>query len=168
MMTFEGFSAPVDFPPGKDSLRESSPGGFVYILFWIAGCGPVPLYVGQTGETLSKRLDWYQKGYLTTPTDFHVCEAIKHLKSKQYGVTLRFEPSLDEKSRKRKERTIIRELLCSGVWLLNCLPRYVCPKVGQVNEVELKAMEAAERDAVQTFCDMLTGKMARLALQSSS
>jgi len=157
VIAFEGFSAALDFPPAKGSLQEPSPAGWVYILFWVADGRPVPLYVGETGErTLAKRLDWYEKGYLTTPTDFHVCEAIKHLRSKKHSVVLRFKPTQDKKSRKTEERTIIRELLCSGVWLLNCLPRYACPKIGEIDEAGLKGLEGAERNAVQRFCEMVT------------
>jgi hypothetical protein len=41
-------------------LRESSLGGFVYVVFWIAEGMNVLLYVSETGGPLSERLDWYR------------------------------------------------------------------------------------------------------------
>jgi hypothetical protein len=78
-------------------------------------------------------------------TDFCVGEAVKCLNSsKNYRVTVRYRPSQDPP---RDEETIIRQLLVSGVWLLNCLPRYDYKKDD----------EGVEREVVQRFCDMFSG-----------
>ena len=50
---------------------------------------------------------------------------------------------------KKEEKAIIRQLVLSGVRLLNCLPRYDY----------LEATDGEERIAVQRFCDILTGNV---------
>jgi len=63
---------------------------------------------------------------------------------KNYRVVVRHRPSQEAT---KEEKAIIRRLLVSGVWLLNCLPRYDYNTDG----------EAEEREVVQRFCDMFTG-----------
>lgn len=115
-MTFEGFCV-VDFPPARGSLL--SPHGFVYVFCWVADGVEIPFYVGQTNR-FSERMNDYSLANFKACTDFCVGQAVKYLKStKNYCVVVRHKPSLDPP---KEEKAIIRRLLVSGVWLLNCLP----------------------------------------------
>jgi hypothetical protein len=139
-MEFEGFSV-LDFPPARGSLL--SPDGFVYVFCWVADGMEIPFYVGQTNR-FSGRMNDYCLASFKACTDFCVGEAVKYLKdTKNYRVVVRHRPSPEPP---KEEKAIIRRLLVSGVWLLNCLPRY-----------DYRAdSEAEEREIVQRFCDMFT------------
>ena len=141
-MTLEDFSV-ADYPPGPKSLPDG-PAGFVYIFCWVNGEAEIPFYVGQTSRLLGRMND-YRLANFTACTDFCVGEAIKYLRSKNYQVRVRYNPSPDPP---RQEKVIIRRLLVCGVWLVNCLPRY---------EYRTDS-EKDERLVVQRFCDMFTGK----------
>jgi hypothetical protein len=142
-MTFEGFSV-VDFPPPR-SLRHSTD-GFVYVFCWAADGNEIPFYVGQTNR-FSGRMNDYRLANFKACTDFCVGEAIKYLKStKNYRIVVRHRRSPDPP---REEKAIIRRLLLSGVWLLNCLPRYdlVQPKahlLDPLGGVGLRRLDACE------------------------
>jgi len=140
-MTLEDFSI-LDFPPAQGTLHGRS-GGFVYLFCWNADGVEIPFYVGQTNR-FSGRMRDYVIANFKACTDFCVGEAAKYLRSaKSYRVTVRYKPSPDPP---REEKTIIRSLLLSGVWLLNSLPRYDYRKDSEVGEREL----------VRRFCDMFT------------
>ena len=139
-MTFEGFSV-VDFPLAEGF--SLSPGGYVYAFFWVADGVETPFYVGQTNR-LPGRMNDYRLANFTAPTDFCVGEAVKYLKgTKNYRIVVRYRSSPDPA---KEEKTIIRSLLVSGVWLVNYLPRY---------DYRTDS-EAEERGVVQRFCDMFT------------
>jgi hypothetical protein len=139
-MSFEDFSV-VDFPPARGSLL--SPEGFVYVFCWVADGVEIPFYVGQTNR-FSGRMNDYDLANFKASTDFCVGEAVKYLKSaKNYRVVVRHRASADPP---KEEKAIIRRLLVSGVWLLNCLPRY---------DYRIDS-ETEERDVVHRFCDMFT------------
>ena len=142
-MTFKDFSV-VDFPAAKGSLLVSSE-GFVYVFCWVADGVEIPFYVGQTNR-FSGRMNDYCLANFKACTDFCVGEAVKYLTStKNYRVVVRHRPSTNPP---KEEKAIIRSLLVSGVWLLNCLPRY-----------DYRTDSAAEeREVVQRFCDMFTGR----------
>lgn len=144
-MELEEYSV-LDFPPVRGSLLTTD--RFVYIFCWVADDGvEVPFYVGQT-DRLSGRMNDYCLANFTACTDFCVGEAVKYLKgAKNYRVVVRHKPSPDPK---RDEKTLIRCLMVSGVWLLNCLPRY-----------DYRTDNAAEeRETIHRFCDMFTAKRA--------
>src|SRR5208337_3975698 len=147
-MNFEKFST-VDFPPPKGSLP--GPGkGFIYVFFWVADGVENPFYVGQT-ERLSGRMDDYRLASFKAGTDFRVGEAVKYLNGiNNYPVIVKYRASTDPP---KEEHEITRDLLLEGTWLLNCFPGYDY----------LKANEADERNAVQRFCDALTGSHAKAA-----
>ena len=141
-MQFKDFSI-VDFPLTKGALL-GSPQGFVYVFCWVADGVEIPFYVGQT-DRFSLRMKDYCLASFSACTDFCVGEAVKYLTStKNKRVVVRYRPSLEPP---KEEKAIIRELLISGVRLLNCLPRY--------DYRTATAME--ERDAIRRFCDMLMG-----------
>jgi hypothetical protein len=141
-MTFEGFSV-VEFPPTKGSLL-GPPNGFVYVFCWVADGVEIPFYVGQT-DRFSLRMNDYCGANFSACTDFCVGEAVKYLKTtKNKRVVVRYRPSVDPP---KEEKATIRELLISGVRLLNCLPRYDYRT----------ATATEERDAIRKFCDMITG-----------
>ena len=140
-MGFEDFMV-VDFPLVKGPLL--SPEGFVYVFCWVTNGVEIPFYVGETNR-FSGRMNDYGLANFKASTDFCVGEAVKYLKGiKNYRVVVRHRPSPDPP---REEKEIIRRLLVSGVWLLNCLPRY---------DYHTDS-EAEEREVVQRFCDMFTG-----------
>jgi hypothetical protein len=140
-MTFEDFNL-LDFPPAQGTFHGSS-GGFVYVFCWVADGLEIPFYVGQTNR-FSGRMRDYDLANFKACTDFCVGEAAKYLKSvKNYRVTVRHKPSPDPPL---EEKAIIRSLLVSGIWLLNCLPRY---------DYRTDS-EARERELVRRFCDMFT------------
>jgi hypothetical protein len=139
-MVFEDFSL-IDFPLAKGPVLP--PEGFVYVFFWIADGVEIPFYVGQTSR-FSGRMKDYDLANFKASTDFCVGEAVKYLRgTKGCRVVVRHRPSLDPL---KEEKGIIRRLLLSGVWLLNCLPRY---DYRTDNETE-------EREVVHRFCDMFT------------
>lgn len=139
-MKFEDFSV-TDFPVVRGSI--SSPEGFVYIFCWVANGVETPFYVGQTNR-FSGRMNDYSLANFSACTDFCVGEAVRYLKdTKTYSVVVRYKQSTDPP---REEKEIIRRLLVSGVWLLNCLPRY-----DYRNDTETE-----EREVVHRFCDMFT------------
>jgi len=139
-MKFEDFSV-VDFP-ARDSL--SSPAGFVYVFCWVADGVETPFYVGQT-KRFSGRMNDYDLANFKACTDFCVGEAVKYLtNTKKVRVVVRHRPSPEPL---KEEKTIVRRLLVSGVWLLNCLPRYDY-RIDSENE---------ERAVVHSFCDMFIG-----------
>jgi hypothetical protein len=141
-MTLEDFSV-ADYPPGPEgSLDEWR--GFVYIFCWVNGNTEIPFYVGQTNRLLGRMND-YRLANFTACTDFCVGEAIKYLRSKNYQIKVRYNPSPDPP---RQEKTIIRRLLVAGVWLVNALPRY---------EYQTGS-ESDERLLIQRFCDMFVEK----------
>jgi len=140
-MDFDGFSE-VTFSPAKGQLPES--GGFVYIFFWVADRVETPIYVGQTNG-LAKRMEDYEQANFAASTDFRVGEAAKYLRNtRMCRVVVKYKPSKDPP---KDEREIIRTLVLEGARLLNCLPSYDYHQ----------ADEESEREAVQRFCDMLTG-----------
>jgi hypothetical protein len=139
-MNFEDFSV-LDFPIERGPILL--PGGFVYVFCWVADGIEIPFYVGQTNR-FSGRMHDYDLANFKASTDFCVGEAVKYLKgTKNYRVVVRHRPSPDPP---KEEKAIIRRLLASGVWLLNCLPRY-----------DYRAdSQAEEREVVHRFCDMFT------------
>lgn len=138
-MRFEDFRV-ADFPIAKGPV--SSPEGFVYVFCWVADGVETPFYVGQTNR-FSGRMNDYSLANFKACTDFCVGEAVRYLKTKRYTVVVRHRPSL---SPPKEEKEIIRHLLVSGVWLLNCLPRY---------DYRTDS-ESEEREVVHRFCDMFT------------
>jgi len=117
-MKFEDFSV-VDFPLARGPILP--PDGFVYVFCWVADGVETPFYVGQTNRFAGRMTD-YALANFKASTDFCVGEAVKYLKgTKNYRVVVRHRPSPDPP---KEEKAIIRRLLVSGVWLLNCLPRY--------------------------------------------
>jgi hypothetical protein len=147
-MNFEKFST-VHFPPEKGSLPGTSD-GFIYVFFWVANGVENPFYVGQT-RRLQERMDDYLFASFQASTDFRVGEAVKYLNDiKNYPVIVKYRASTDPP---KEEYEIIRELLMEGTWLLNCFPGYDY----------LKANEADERNAVQRFCNALTGSCTKAA-----
>lgn len=145
-MKFEDFSV-VDFPPVRDhSLLP--PAGFVYLFCWVADGAETPFYVGQT-QRFSGRMNDYDLANFKACTDFCVGEAVKYLKStKKVRVVVRHRPSSEPL---KEEKAIVRRLLVSGVWLLNCLPRY---------DYRTDS-EDEEREVVQRFCDMFIAEADR-------
>lgn len=141
-MTIEDFSV-ADFPPGPGILPADST-GFVYIFCWVNGKTEIPFYVGQTYRLLGRMND-YRLANFAACTDFCVGEGIKYLRSKNFQIRVRYNPSSDPL---RQEKTIIRRLLICGVWLINCLPRYDY-RIDSKNE---------ERIVIQRFCDMFIEK----------
>lgn len=141
-MTLDDFSV-ADYPPGPTDLPDAF-AGFVYIFCWVKAEAEIPFYVGQTNRLLGRMND-YRLANFTACTDFCVGEAIKYLRSKDYQIRVRYNPSSDPP---RQEKTIIRRLLVCGVWLVNSLPRYEY-RTGSEND---------ERLLVQRFCDMFTEK----------
>jgi hypothetical protein len=143
-MSFEDFSV-VDFPLASGSIL--SPEGFVYVFCWVADGLEIPFYVGQTYR-FSGRMNDYRLANFKACTDFCVGEAVKYLTAtKNCRVVVRNKPSADPP---QEEKAIIRQLLTSGMWLLNCLPRY---------DYRIDS-EAEEREVVQRFCDMFTANRA--------
>jgi hypothetical protein len=138
-MSFEDFAV-ADFPIARSSV--SPPEGFVYVFCWVADGVETPFYVGQTNR-FSGRMNDYSLANFKACTDFCVGEAVRYLKTKRYPVVVRYKPSLNPP---KDEKEIIRRLLVSGVWLLNCLPRY---------DYRTDS-EAEEREVVRRFCDMFT------------
>jgi hypothetical protein len=123
-----------------------SSGGFVYIFCWVADGVEIPFYVGETNR-FSGRMNDYDLANFKASMDFCVGEAVKYLKGTQnYRVVVRHRPSPDSP---KEEKAIIRRLLVSGVWLLNCLPRYDYRSDS----------DTEEREVVQKFCDMFTGRL---------
>jgi hypothetical protein len=140
-MKFEDFSA-VDFPLARGPIPL--PEGFVYIFCWVTDGMETPFYVGQTNRFSGRMNDYYLANFKAC-TDFCVGEAVRYLKdTKHYRVVVRHRPSPDPP---KEEKEIIRRLLVSGVWLLNCLPRY---------DYRTDS-EDEEREVVQRFCDMFIG-----------
>lgn len=140
-MVFDGFSV-FDFVPELDVVRSQF-GGVVYVFCWLANGVETPFYVGQTNR-FSGRMRDYGIASFKACTDFCVGEAVRYLRNvKNYRVTVRYKSSADSLA---EEKAIIRSLLISGVWLLNCLPRY---------DYRTDS-EAREREVVQRFCDMFT------------
>lgn len=140
-MSLEDFSV-VDFPLTSGTIL--SPEGFVYVFCWVGNGLEIPFYVGQTYR-FSGRMNDYRLANFKACTDFCVGEAVKYLTAtKNCRVVVRNRPSADPP---QEEKAIIRRLLTSGVWLLNCLPRY---------DYRIDS-EAEEREMVQRFCDMFTG-----------
>jgi hypothetical protein len=138
-MTLEDFNM-AEFPPVN--LQHDPFRGFVYVLCLIIENAEVPFYVGQTSR-LSGRMRDYSLANFTASTDFCVGEAIKYLKDERsYRIVVRYTESSDPR---RQEKIVIRRLLVSGVWLLNCLPRYDY-------RTDNRDME---RDTVRKFCDMV-------------
>jgi hypothetical protein len=139
-MNFEDFSV-LDFPLERGPIL--SPGGFVYVFCWVADGIEIPFYVGQTNR-FSGRMNDYDLANFKASTDFCIGEAVKYLKgTKNYRVVVRHRPSPDPP---KEEKAIIRRLLVSGVWLLNCLPRYNYRTDSQAEETEV----------IHRFCDMFT------------
>jgi len=85
----------------------------------------------------------YNLANFKAATDFCVGEAVRYLKAKNYRVVVRHKPTSDPR---KEERALIRRLLVSGAWLVNCLPRYDY----RTDD------EAEQREIVQKFCDMFT------------
>lgn len=141
-MTFEDFGI-LHFPPKQDAVHNTPVGGVVYVFCWATGDLEVPFYVGQTNRFCGRMRD-YDLASFKACTDFCVGEAIRYLTKKNYQVTVKYKPSMNPP---REEKAIIRNVLVSGVWLLNCLPRY---------DYRTDS-ESEEREVVQRFCDMFTG-----------
>jgi hypothetical protein len=140
-MSFEDFSV-VDFPLASGPIL--TPEGFVYVFCWVAEGVETPFYVGQTYR-FSGRMNDYRLANFKACTDFCVGEAVKYLRgTKNCRVVVRNRPSADPP---QEEKMIIRRLLVSGVWLLNCLPRY---------DYRTDS-EPEEKEVVHRFCDMFTG-----------
>ena len=141
IMTFDDFSM-VDFPPAQGCVPSHE--GFVYVFCWVADGVEIPFYVGQTNRFLGRMND-YDLANFKACTDFCVGEAARYLKStKKLRVVVRHRPSSEPL---KEEKAIVRRLLVSGVWLLNCLPRYDYRT----------ASEDEEREVVHRFCDMFIG-----------
>ena len=136
---FEGFTT-VDFPPPNGSL-PGPPQGFVYVFFWIDDGVEVAFYVGETGR-LAARINEYCMAGFGACTDFRTGEAIRYLIGvKKRRIILKYRPS---KNQKEDEKQLIRDLLLSGVRILNSFPGYDYRY----------ADKAEERQAVQNYCDM--------------
>lgn len=147
-MALDGFGL-FDFPSAQIA-SETPLGGVVYVFCWAVDSVEVPFYVGQTNR-FSGRMRDYGIANFKACTDFCVGEAVKYLTTaKNCRVTVRYKASTDPL---REEKAVIRNLLISGVWLLNCLPRYDYRTDG----------EEAEREVVQRFCDMFTRNLQGVA-----
>lgn len=118
-------------------------GGFVYLFCFASGGMPeTPFYVGQT-DRFAGRMNDYKLANFSACTDFFVGEAAKYLaRAKKFGIIIRYKAT---PSPRTEEKQIIRELLISGVRLLNCLPKYDYQT----------AREAEEREVIHKFCDLL-------------
>lgn len=138
-MKFEDFAV-SDFSQVRGSVLAPA-GGFVYVLSWVREGVEIPFYVGQT-DRFPGRMNDYRLANFKACTDFCVGEAVKYLQSKNYPVVVRHKASPDPP---KDEKGIIRNLLVSGVRLLNCLPRY---------DYRTDS-EDEERKAVHQFCEML-------------
>ena len=142
-MSFEGFSV-LQFDQTQ-AAPQLPAGGVVYLFCWLADGTEVPFYVGQTNRFSGRMRDYSMANYKAC-TDFRVGEALKYLATaKNFRIRVRYKASA---APRRDEKDIIRTLLISGVRLLNCLPAYDYRK----------DTEAAERETVQRFCDMLTAR----------
>jgi hypothetical protein len=140
-MNLNDFKA-ADFPLTRAETGGIT-GGFVYILcFAGSGITETPFYVGQT-DRFHGRMNDYRLASFSACTDFCVGEATRYLTgARNFRVIVRYRTSISPRT---EEKRIIRDLLISGVRLLNCLPRYDY----------LTAGEAEERDAIHRFCDLL-------------
>jgi hypothetical protein len=139
-MTLEDFEV-ADFPIHK-SPTAGLADRVVYVFCIIVDSVELPFYVGQTNRFLGRMRDYCLANF-TACTDYCVGEAIKYLTSEKHcRVVVRYRASSDPL---RQEKAIIRRLLLSGIWLLNCLPRYDYRTED----------EEVERDTVCKFCDML-------------
>lgn len=140
-INLEGFNT-SEFPPPEGSLSACA-SGFVYVFCYLANGEEIPFYVGQTNR-LPGRMRDYRLANFSACTDFCVGEAVRYLTSeKKYRVTLRYKQSDDPP---KDEKLMIRLLMISGIWLVNCLPRYDY----RTDD------EAQERQLIHRFCDMFT------------
>jgi hypothetical protein len=86
----------------------------------------------------------YRLANFTACTDFWVGEAARYMTATlKLRITVRYRSSANPST---EEKQIIRDLLISGIRLLNCLPRY---------DYQV-ATETEERDAIYKYCDLLT------------
>jgi hypothetical protein len=131
----------VGFPPRPGALPGLGE-AHVYVLCFKANGRDVPFYVGQTNR-LRERMNDYQSAQFAACTDFRVGEAIQYLRNQRgLRIVVRYKKSNDPG---KDEYTLIRDLLLSGLRLLNSLPSYDY----------LKADNEEERRTAQRFCDML-------------
>jgi hypothetical protein len=94
--------------------------GVVYILCWLRGSVEIPFYVGQTNR-FSGRIRDYGIANFKASTDFHVGGAVKYWATvRNHRITVKYKTSAN---RLREEKEIIRDVLGSGAWLLNCCHR---------------------------------------------
>jgi len=125
----------INFPKRAD-------GHYIYVICWLDNGQQVPFYVGES-EMLNEPMDAYCYKSFQSPRDFIVGEAISYLRDERgFKVIVRYKKSTQAK---KDERRTIRDLILSGVHLINCYPIYECNNTNQQDE----------REAVHEVCNFL-------------
>lgn len=125
------------------NFPKRAAGHYVYVICWVDNGQQVPFYVGES-DMLNERMDAYCCKSFHSPRDFIVGEAICHLRDKRgFKIVVRYKESTQAE---KDERITIRNLLLSGVRLLNSCLNYQWKQTNQQDE----------QDAVHGFCDVLT------------